>query len=333
LRLPKSEVLAVKTDTKVVEREAPEIPKISETPGKPPEKVSTAVTECTSCKRKREILDSPSMENSPEAKDTSDNSPIKRQKINGEHSSNHQESTSDNNEDETAVYFEKQLDLFKKQAIEQYKKLCASHSKALDDVKKYRSETDTLHHQLEKRDFQIQVLETERTRAKESTSHSSKQEREITYLQRLLEERSKKSTEYEHRYTQSENTKTQLLAELKHAKEYSQQQQTQLLQTQDRATQLQLQLNQIAQTNERLREEIRNGKVCTLCLKNPKNALMQPCNHLMTCMGCSANIYSKRKKEERVCPYCRSPIQSIVLCHLWGDNEEESQRNTQSSID
>jgi len=86
--------------------------------------------------------------------------------------------------------------------------------------------------------------------------------------------------------------------------------------------------SKIQSETKRVTEELTNDKVCQICFTHPKNALIQPCNHLMTCMECSTKIYSKRKKDERVCPICRGPIQSVLLCHLWGDTEESQQDET-----
>lgn len=45
--------------------------------------------------------------------------------------------------------------------------------------------------------------------------------------------------------------------------------------------------------------EIAEHKLCTVCLENEKNILLEPCNHVCLCENCAAQI-------DKLCPICRA---------------------------
>ncbi|TNJ26173.1 Ankyrin repeat protein 2 [Giardia muris] len=49
---------------------------------------------------------------------------------------------------------------------------------------------------------------------------------------------------------------------------------------------------------------------CIVCLRNPKDTLLQPCNHLCVCSDCSGQL------KGQPCPLCRTPIDNTVKVHL-----------------
>ena len=50
-------------------------------------------------------------------------------------------------------------------------------------------------------------------------------------------------------------------------------------------------------------------KECVVCLTNPKETLVVPCDHMCLCMDC-ANIM--RSHHDSKCPLCRTPVQSLM---------------------
>ncbi|TNJ26193.1 Ankyrin repeat protein 2 [Giardia muris] len=52
------------------------------------------------------------------------------------------------------------------------------------------------------------------------------------------------------------------------------------------------------------------GMTCVICLTNPKDTLLQPCNHLCVCSSCAGRIMNQ------TCPLCRTPIESTVKVYL-----------------
>ncbi|TNJ28355.1 Ankyrin repeat protein 2 [Giardia muris] len=49
---------------------------------------------------------------------------------------------------------------------------------------------------------------------------------------------------------------------------------------------------------------------CIVCLMNPKDTLLQPCNHLCVCSTCAEQIMNQ------TCPLCRTSIDNTVKVHL-----------------
>ena len=63
-----------------------------------------------------------------------------------------------------------------------------------------------------------------------------------------------------------------------------------------------------------LREKVRaleqaEQRQCVICLENPKNVVLSPCNHLCICEDCSAHVV-------RTCPICRSTIKKKTVVYL-----------------
>lgn len=50
-------------------------------------------------------------------------------------------------------------------------------------------------------------------------------------------------------------------------------------------------------------------KECVVCLTNPKETLVVPCDHMCLCVDC-ANIM--RSHHDAKCPMCRTPVQSLM---------------------
>lgn len=51
------------------------------------------------------------------------------------------------------------------------------------------------------------------------------------------------------------------------------------------------------------------GNECIICLCEEANTLIEPCNHLCVCKGCSPSVRSSTNK----CPICRTPITNLKI--------------------
>lgn len=49
-----------------------------------------------------------------------------------------------------------------------------------------------------------------------------------------------------------------------------------------------------------------DANTCVICLEAPRDAVLLPCGHVMTCMSCT------EKLESRVCPMCRKAIKQVA---------------------
>ena len=61
-----------------------------------------------------------------------------------------------------------------------------------------------------------------------------------------------------------------------------------------------------------LRERVgvlENIRMCVVCLENPKNVVISPCNHLCVCQHCSTLI-------PRKCPICRGVVESKIVVYV-----------------
>ena len=47
-----------------------------------------------------------------------------------------------------------------------------------------------------------------------------------------------------------------------------------------------------------------DGHLCVVCMDNERSCLYVPCNHLVVCVECDADI----KAASLPCPYCNEPI-------------------------
>ena len=48
----------------------------------------------------------------------------------------------------------------------------------------------------------------------------------------------------------------------------------------------------------------KDGHLCVVCMDNERSCLYVPCNHLVVCVECDADI----KAASLPCPYCNEPI-------------------------
>jgi len=73
------------------------------------------------------------------------------------------------------------------------------------------------------------------------------------------------------------------------------------------------QIKSLQAENDRLIDE----KLCIICHINYRNAIIQPCNHLHTCMDCALKLYRKKKQNDKKCPECNSKIGSLYICNIF----------------
>ena len=59
-------------------------------------------------------------------------------------------------------------------------------------------------------------------------------------------------------------------------------------------------LEELRREHEDQENVISRDMICTVCLVATRNALLVPCNHLVTCMNCAAMMHT--------CPVCRHHI-------------------------
>jgi len=60
--------------------------------------------------------------------------------------------------------------------------------------------------------------------------------------------------------------------------------------------------------NKPAAEDLEDLHSCQICFENPRNALIQPCNHLVACKPCADDIRSRGHS----CPICRNPITAVI---------------------
>lgn len=63
---------------------------------------------------------------------------------------------------------------------------------------------------------------------------------------------------------------------------------------------------------DRVRVEIPEENLCTICFEEQKNSFFQPCGHCATCYNCGLRI----KEMSPECPICRQPIQEIGKIYI-----------------
>ena len=54
-------------------------------------------------------------------------------------------------------------------------------------------------------------------------------------------------------------------------------------------------------------ENLSQDNDCAICMDKPKNSVLRPCNHMVTCVGCS-NLLLNRQDN---CPVCRVKINEV----------------------
>lgn len=52
-------------------------------------------------------------------------------------------------------------------------------------------------------------------------------------------------------------------------------------------------------------------KECSICMKNEKNVLLQPCGHFHYCAECLKTVI----KDKTICPFCRDPINDVNIVY------------------
>lgn len=55
------------------------------------------------------------------------------------------------------------------------------------------------------------------------------------------------------------------------------------------------------------------GSECVICLTEPCNTAVLPCNHLCLCQDCAAKLSADPSSERRRCPICRTDLESLLL--------------------
>ena len=68
----------------------------------------------------------------------------------------------------------------------------------------------------------------------------------------------------------------------------------------------------------RLRDELEDTKLCTLCMDEPRDVVFSGCGHFLACTTCADSLLAKhggtRKRTEVPCPVCRQPVKSMLSC-------------------
>lgn len=59
------------------------------------------------------------------------------------------------------------------------------------------------------------------------------------------------------------------------------------------------------------RGEDDESKLCCVCLDKPRDAMLIPCDHAVTCISCAILV----KDSTGECPYCRAVIENVVCIH------------------
>jgi predicted nuclease with TOPRIM domain len=59
-----------------------------------------------------------------------------------------------------------------------------------------------------------------------------------------------------------------------------------------------------------IREEEKREKECALCMENPRNIMLKPCNHVCMCEECAKKVVKKR------CPICIQVYRSAEKLHI-----------------
>eukprot|EP01012_Entosiphon_sulcatum_P036011 TRINITY_DN4580_c0_g1_i1.p1 TRINITY_DN4580_c0_g1~~TRINITY_DN4580_c0_g1_i1.p1 ORF type:complete len:260 (-),score=41.22 TRINITY_DN4580_c0_g1_i1:198-938(-) len=55
-------------------------------------------------------------------------------------------------------------------------------------------------------------------------------------------------------------------------------------------------------------EQMKDDRLCSVCLERPKDMLIVPCGHIATCMACSKRLHK--------CPLCRASVQRMYRAHF-----------------
>ena len=63
---------------------------------------------------------------------------------------------------------------------------------------------------------------------------------------------------------------------------------------------------------EKCLENERDKKLCVVCQDNAKNVLVLPCKHMCMCVMCARHLVTASNRTRRVCPLCRSHIDTVM---------------------
>ena len=72
-------------------------------------------------------------------------------------------------------------------------------------------------------------------------------------------------------------------------------------------------------TPYQLKRELENEKdrkKCVICTENQKDVLLLPCRHMCMCVDCAHHFVAQKPARRRICPLCRSPINSVMNIYL-----------------
>jgi hypothetical protein len=51
---------------------------------------------------------------------------------------------------------------------------------------------------------------------------------------------------------------------------------------------------------------------CIICFENPRDIILEPCQHVVVCNDCCTQLVEKRSSP--TCPLCRRYIRSVLIC-------------------
>ena len=68
---------------------------------------------------------------------------------------------------------------------------------------------------------------------------------------------------------------------------------------------------------EKVLESERDKRMCVVCQDQVKNVLVLPCRHMCLCVECAHEIAQQRTRVRRVCPLCRSRIETVMNVFIW----------------
>ena len=63
---------------------------------------------------------------------------------------------------------------------------------------------------------------------------------------------------------------------------------------------------------EEVLKHIKEQTLCIICCDNSRNAVMNPCGHMLCCLECGEKIVGNRIISKAKCPICRSHIDSVI---------------------
>lgn len=67
---------------------------------------------------------------------------------------------------------------------------------------------------------------------------------------------------------------------------------------------------------EKILERERDNRACVVCQDAVKCVLVLPCRHMCLCVECAHQFLSARRRSQRLCPLCRTPIETIMNVYI-----------------